>query len=393
MEHLIIYCENIEQEALLQIKTLAGHPAYKASTIRIMPDSHAGKGCTVGTTMTLLDKVTPNLVGVDIGCGMLVVELGHVDVDPVRLESIIAERIPSGLNVREHRVAGCEEAEALIRSLRCLQKAWPLEYLTLSVGTLGGGNHFIELNRDDEGNTYLVIHSGSRNLGVRVCHYYQDLAKQMSGRADRRKIQDIIDTLKAQGRDREIQDVLTRLPREAKVDDPLAYLEGEGFEAYLHDMDICQRFAVLNRATMARIILEGLGLASVAQWETIHNYIDMEHMILRKGAISARKGEKVLIPMNMRDGSLICTGKGNPDWNYSAPHGAGRLMSRGKAMECIDMESFRHDMEGIATWSVCEETKDEAPGVYKPMDSIIRQIQPTVTVEKVIKPVYNYKAH
>lgn len=393
-EHLITYCDGIEPEALEQIRSLAESFPFRDSVIRIMPDAHAGKGCTVGTTMTIRDKVTPNLVGVDIGCGMRVVELGPVDVDPTLLQSIIEQHIPSGMNVRSTRIAECEEGETLIRSLLCFRPEWPLEYLALSVGTLGGGNHFIELNRDDKGNTYLVIHSGSRNLGVRVCKYYQDLTKKlMVAHTTRQSIQEIIDTLKAEGRSREIQGVLSGLLRIHTGDDPLGYLEGEGFDAYLHDMEICQRYAALNRSAMARIILEGLGLEAVEEWETVHNYIDLEHMILRKGAISARSGEKVIIPMNMRDGSLICTGKGNPDWNYSAPHGSGRLMSRGKAMECIDMESFRHDMEGIATWSVCENTKDEAPAVYKPMASIIRQIQPTVSVDKIIRPVYNFKAH
>ena len=395
MEHLKINCENIEKEALEQIMALSDHPAYEHEYIAIMPDSHKGNGGTIGTAMTLRGrKVAPNLVGVDIGCGMAVSELGPVRIDPARLQAVIERGVPSGMNVRDVRVPECGEAEKLIRSLRCLQPSWPLEYLVLSTGTLGGGNHFIELDRDDEGNLFLVIHSGSRNLGVRVCHYYQDLAKKrMSERTDRPKIQAIIDGLKAQGRAREIQDVLSKLPREAKADDPLAYLEGKDFDDYIHDMEICQRFAVLNRATMGRVILEGLDLEPLEQWETIHNYIDKEHMILRKGAISAQEGERVLIPMNMRDGSLICTGKGNPDWNWSAPHGAGRLMSRGKAMECIDMESFRRDMEGIASWSVCENTRDEAPGVYKPMESIIRQIQPTVSVEKTIKPVFNFKAY
>ena len=346
---------------------------------------------TIGTTMTLRGKkVAPNLVGVDIGCGMYVQELGAAQIDPARLQAVIERDVPSGMNVRDVRVPECEEAEKLIRSLRCLQPSWPMEYLVLSTGTLGGGNHFIELDRDEEGNLYLVIHSGSRHLGKKVCEYYQRLAKK---RMPERKIQAIIDEMKKQGREQDIQNELSKLPREAKADDPLAYLEGKDFDDYIHDMEICQRFAVLNRATMGRVILEGLGLESLDRWETIHNYIDTEHMILRKGAISARAGEKVLIPMNMRDGSLICIGKGNPDWNQSAPHGAGRLMSRGKAMECIDMESFRRDIEGIASWSVCENTRDEAPGVYKPMESIIRQIQPTVSVVKTIKPVFNFKAH
>lgn len=394
MCNLKIYCKDIDPTALEQITALAEHPAYCNVTIRIMPDAHAGVGCTVGTTIALIDKVTPNLVGVDIGCGMHVVELGKVDVNPVELDTIINNHIPSGNNIRTEPVPECFQAETLIRQLLCVnpQYHWPLEYLILSVGTLGGGNHFIELDKDDEGNVYLVIHSGSRNLGVRVCHRYQELANaHMAELSDSRRA--LIDRLKAEGRQRDIQSELAKLPRVQVKDSPLAYLEGDVFNAYLHDMDLCQRFAVLNRQTMARIIVEGLRLKPVAEWETIHNYIDVRNMILRKGAISAQAGERVIIPMNMRDGSLICIGKGNPDWNNSAPHGAGRLMSRSQAFETIDMESFRRDMEGIASWSVCDSTRDEAPGVYKPMESIIEQVKPTVSIEKIIRPQYNYKAH
>ena len=393
MSNLKIYCRNIEQTALDQIQSLAEYHAYRDVSIRIMPDAHAGIGCTVGTTIALADKVTPNLVGVDIGCGMHVVELGRVCVNPSELDMIINNQIPSGNNIRKEPVSECTKAEELIRELKCFrsQSHWPLEYLTFSVGTLGGGNHFIELDNDDDGNVYLVIHSGSRNLGVRVCHYYQKLADgHMTELADNRR--GLIERLKAEGRQSEIQTELAKLPR-VQISTPLAYLEGDGFRDYLHDMDICQRFAVLNRQTMARIILEGLGLEVVSEWETIHNYIDVRNMILRKGSISAQAGERVIIPMNMRDGSLICVGKGNPDWNYSAPHGAGRLMSRSQAFESIDMESFRHDMEGIASWSVCDSTRDEAPGVYKPMESIIEQVEPTVRIERIITPLYNYKAH
>lgn len=391
MSNLKIYCRDIEPTALKQITTLAEYPAYCDATIRIMPDAHAGNSCTVGTTIALTDKVTPNLVGVDIGCGMHVVELGKVDINPADLDAVIYSRIPSGNNIRTEPVPECAKAEDLIRNLLCYQSSWPLDYLTLSIGTLGGGNHFIELDRDDDGNVYLVIHSGSRNLGVRVCHQYQKMANDyMNELADHRW--ELIERLKAEGRQRDIQSELTKTPL-VKVDDPLAYLEGDGFKAYLHDMELCQRFAVLNRQTMARMFFEGLGLTPVAEWETIHNYIDVRNMILRKGSISAQKGERVIIPMNMRDGSLICIGKGNPDWNYSAPHGAGRLMSRSEAFESIDMDSFRHDMEGIVSSSVCDSTRDEAPGVYKPMESIIEQVEPTVTIEKIIKPLYNYKAH
>ena len=392
MSNLKIYCENLESTALAQISALAEYPAYQEVPIRIMPDAHAGAGCTVGTTMALRDKVTPNLVGVDIGCGMRVVELGKVEVDPARLDAIINAMVPSGMNIRTERVPECAMAEELIRSLIAYQNAWPMDYLALSVGTLGGGNHFIELDRDDDGNAYLVIHSGSRNLGVKVCKHYQKKADtHMKRLADNRSA--LIALMKAEGREKEIAIELAKLPRVKVESNPLAYLEGEEFDDYLHDMDLCQRFAVLNRLTMARVILEGLGLTPQAEWETIHNYIDVKSMILRKGSISAQVGERVIIPMNMRDGSLVCVGKGNPDWNWSAPHGAGRLLSRSEANDRIDMEDFRKDMEGVASWSVCSSTRDEAPGAYKPTESIISQIVPTVTVENIIRPVFNYKAH
>ena len=391
MADLKIYCDGIEGEALKQIQALAEFEAYDDSKIRIMPDAHAGIGCTIGTTMTLTDKATPNLVGVDIGCGMIVAELGKVFVDPIKLEHLIEKDVPSGMNVREKPVTETEEGLSLVDALRC--PCGKREYNALSVGTLGGGNHFIELDEDDEGNMYLVIHSGSRNLGKKVCDYYQHLAEKERYYAGQGVVAELIARLKAEGRAKEIQAELKKLPRQFGSRDPLAYLEGKSFEDYIHDMGLCQRFAELNRLTMVRVITEGMNLEPKAVWQTIHNYIDIEHMILRKGAISAQKGERVIIPMNMRDGSLICIGKGNPDWNYSAPHGAGRLMSRSDAFKLIQMTEFKHDMAGIASWSVCDSTKDEAPGAYKPMESIISQIGPTVEVERTIRPVYNYKAH
>ena len=391
MADLKIFCEGIDGSALEQIYSLAKFEAYKDSKIRIMPDAHAGIGCTIGTTMTLTDRVTPNLVGVDIGCGMIVAELGRTFVDPFRLEEIIEREIPSGMNIRSREVEETSEALALLDALRC--PCGRRDYNALSVGTLGGGNHFIELDEDDGGNIYLVIHSGSRNLGKKVCDHYQRLAEQERYHAGQGAVAELIARLKAEGRAQDIQEELKKLPRKFGARDPLAYLEGRSFGDYIHDMELCQRFASLNRRTMARVILEGLGLEAKSVWQTIHNYIDTEHMILRKGSISARKGERVIIPMNMRDGSLICIGKGNPDWNWSAPHGAGRLLSRSEANGRIDMEDFRKEMEGIASWSVCSSTRDEAPGAYKPTESIISQIGPTVTVENIIHPVFNYKAH
>ena len=296
------------------------------------------------------------------------------------------------MNIRTEAIAETAEGLALVDALRC-PASGSRDYNALSIGTLGGGNHFIELDVDDEGNSYLVVHSGSRNLGKKVCAYYQMRAEKDRFKEGEGMVAELISRLKAEGRQREIQAELKKLPHGVKGSNPLAYLTGEGFEDYIHDMGLCQRFAELNRRAMVRIILEGLGVTPVNVWQTIHNYIDIEHMILRKGSISARRGEKVIIPMNMRDGSLICTGKGNPDWNWSAPHGAGRLLSRSDAAHRLTMEDFRRDMEGIASWSVCDSTLDEAPGAYKPMESILSQIGPTVTVENIIRPVYNYKAH
>ena len=392
MADLKIFCEGIDAGALEQVRALAAYEPYRDSKIRIMPDAHAGVGCTIGTTMTLSGKVTPNLVGVDIGCGMIVAELGKKMVDPFALEGIIEKDIPSGMNIRTEAIAETAEGLALVDALRC-PASGSRDYNALSIGTLGGGNHFIELDVDDEGNSYLVVHSGSRNLGKKVCAHYQTRAEKDRFKEGEGVVAELISRLKAEGREKEIQAELKKLPHGVKGSNPLAYLTGEGFEDYIHDMGLCQQFAELNRRAMVRIILEGLGVTPVNIWQTIHNYIDIEHMILRKGSISARRGERVIIPMNMRDGSLICTGRGNPDWNWSAPHGAGRLLSRSDAAHRLTMEDFRRDMEGIASWSVCDSTLDEAPGAYKPMESILSQIGPTVTVENIIRPVYNYKAH
>lgn len=391
MADLKIFCEGIEGAALQQIQNLAQFEAYNDSKIRIMPDAHAGIGCTIGTTMTLTDKATPNLVGVDIGCGMIVAELGKIYIDPNELEQLIEKEIPSGMNVRSTEIEETQDGLALVDAIR--GQCGSRTYNALSVGTLGGGNHFIELDEDDEGNMYLVIHSGSRNLGKKVCDFYQRRAERERYEAGQGTVAELIARLKTEGRAKEIQQELKKLPKQFGDRDPLAYLDGQSFEDYIHDMSLCQQFAELNRRTMVRVITKGLNLKPKSVWQTIHNYIDIEHMILRKGAISAQKGERVIIPMNMRDGSLICIGKGNLDWNYSAPHGAGRLMSRSDAFEKIQLEDFQQEMAGIASWSVCDTTKDEAPGAYKPMESIMAQIGPTVEIERIIHPVYNYKAH
>lgn len=390
-EEVKIFGDIVEGEALEQITKLSECEPYQKSHIRIMPDVHAGKGCTIGTTMWLDGAVTPNLVGVDIGCGMYVVPLGKVDIDLEKFDKVVNEKVPSGFNIHD-------KAQTLFHDLYSLycRESIDLDMAQRSIGSLGGGNHFIELNADDEGNKYLVIHSGSRNLGVRVCGHYQRIAERKCDpkREDRAKI---IADLKAQGRESEIQSTLKAM--RYKVDKDLAYLQGVDMDAYLHDMDIAQRYAMLNRETIATLILseftEILGKTAEKPFHTIHNYIEMEYgykSMLRKGAVSAYEGERLIIPMNMRDGSLICIGKGNPDWNCSAPHGAGRLMSRKKAKEAISMAEFEKTMDGIYSTSVCEDTLDEAPQAYKPMQSIIDAIGETVTIEKIIRPIYNFKA-
>lgn len=406
MADLKIYCNNIEPEALEQIYHLAKYDAYKDNVIRIMPDAHAGKGCTVGTTMTIIDKITPNLVGVDIGCGMHVVKFTCDDLRLDKFDSVVKGWVPSGFDihpgVRDNKFV--KQAAEVIGSLRCGDKRHAnidQQYMLRSIGSMGSGNHFCEIDIDKHGDYYLVIHSGSRKLGVDVCEYYQKKAENkmlVSDRAAQRE--KIIAQLKAEGRERDIKKTLDALPKLSTKYKDLAYVVGDDFDNYMYDMALCQEFATLNRLAIADAIITHYNncmkktpIKVIDSWTTIHNYIDHNGMILRKGSVSAQKGEKLIIPMNMRDGSLICIGKGNPDWNYSAPHGAGRLMSRSKANQNVDMEAFRESMDGIYTTSVCESTRDEAPMVYKPMESIIEQIKDTVEVIDIIKPIYNYKAH
>ncbi|MFY9115580.1 MAG: RtcB family protein [Bacteroidales bacterium] len=351
-----IFAKDVEKEALEQIKDLAECRAYKKEKIRIMPDVHAGKGCVIGTTMTISNKLTPNLVGVDIGCGVAVAKIKSPGLDLHKLDNLIRKHIPSGFSIRK------TPSPFDFSNLRCAPYV-DLGRACHSIGTLGGGNHFIEVGKSNDGELYLMIHSGSRNLGVGVCSYYQKLAvKQRKEQGD--------------------QDV----PRD------LAWLEGQAFEDYLNDMEITQRYAGHNRSTMLQIIMEHLKLPFEKIVETIHNYIDTRHMILRKGAVSARDGELLVIPLNMRDGTLLCRGKGNPDWNYSAPHGAGRLLSRNKAFQMLDMADYVHSMQHVYSTSVTKKTLDEAPHAYKPMDEIIAAIQPTATLLTTIKPIYNFKA-
>ena len=399
MKNLKIFTKNIEQEAIDQIDELLNQEAFKNSKIRIMPDVHAGKGCVIGFTGDLGDKVIPNIVGVDIGCGMLCVELGNIDLDLEKLDEVIREYVPSGFDVHNERKYKFIELE----QLKCYRELKDAKRLERSIGTLGGGNHFIEIDIDEDNNKYLVIHTGSRNLGKQVAEYYQELANQLCNYnigEYKEKQQEIIKTYKEQGRSREIQSALENLKNEYKINHnkipkDLAYLEGQYREDYLHDMKICQEFASSNRKIIAIEIMKQLNYELFFpgnNFETIHNYISFEDNIVRKGAISAKKGEKVLIPMNMRDGCIIGIGKGNDDWNQSAPHGAGRIMSRMKAKETFNLDEYKESMNGIYTTSVNEETIDEAPFVYKPMEEIIDCIGDTVDIIKIIKPIYNFKA-
>ena len=385
-----VFAETFENEAYEQVKALANFEPYQNAKIRIMPDSHAGKGCTIGTTMTIIDKVTPNLVGVDIGCGMLVIELKEREIDLEELDMVIHEHIPSGFNTHLTPILSFD-----FKNLRSAEHV-NVERANLSIGSLGGGNHFIEVDKSEDGRLYLVIHSGSRNLGVGICSYYQNLACDKfnnmadNNMADNKKI--IIESLKAQGREKDINAEIRKL-KKPKFSKELAYVEGQDFEDYINDMELVQQFASLNRKTIAELIVGYMGWQTVDSFETIHNYIDTKNMILRKGAVSAQKDERFIVPINMRDGSLICIGKGNDDWNCSAPHGAGRLMSRSNAKEAISMDEYRDAMNGIYTTSVNEDTIDEAPQVYKPIGEIIHAISPTADIVEVIKPIYNYKAN
>ncbi len=388
----IVYTDLVEQEALDQVQLLCDQSVADGSRVRIMPDVHAGSGCTVGTTMTVGDKIMPSLVGVDIGCGMLTVGIGKQPLPLEALDKLIYRCIPSGQNVREtpHPL----EEEIDLHQLRCARRV-DLERASLSLGTLGGGNHFIEADVDEQGNRYLVVHSGSRQLGHQVATYYIKAGYEQMQMEGVKTPRQLIEELKEQGRFQEIQTAVKNFVVEKKeldIPEKQAYVSGELFEDYIHDMAIVQRFAQLSRQAMMDVLLSELGLTEAERFETIHNYIDMESMILRKGAVSAKAGEKLLIPINMRDGSLICTGKGNPEWNFSAPHGAGRLLSRAKAKEMLRMEDFSRSMEGIYTTSVHESTIDEAPMAYKPMEAIVDNIHPTVEINTVIRPIYNFKA-
>ena len=387
----ICFAKIIEDGAVEQIRRMCDYPFTEGSRIRIMPDVHAGKGCTIGTTMTVTDKAVPNVVGVDIGCGMYTVNLGKVEIDMEQMDAA-AHFIPSGTNVWEGR----KERFNLLE-LRCYRELKDVRRLERSLGTLGGGNHFIEIDQSADGTKYLVIHSGSRNLGKQVAEHYQRLAIDLNkGKEDYFVKRDaLIAEYKATGRRNEIQAALKELKwesREASMPEDLCFVYGQYLEDYLHDVEICQRFACRSREFMAEVILDRLGLQAQDAFHTIHNYIDTKEMILRKGAIAAHEGERVLIPINMRDGSVLAVGKGNPEWNYSAPHGAGRILSRTEAKEVLDMDEYRQEMEGIYTTSVNEKTLDEAPMAYKSLSDIIDVISESVDIIEVLKPIYNFKA-
>ena len=387
----LCYARVIEDEAVEQIRRMCDYEFTAGSRIRIMPDVHAGKGCTIGTTMTVTDKAVPNVVGVDIGCGMYTVGLGKAEIDMERMDEA-AHFIPSGMNVWEGRQERFD-----LTDLRCYRGLKETRRLERSLGTLGGGNHFIEIDRAADGGKYLVIHSGSRNLGKQVAEYYQRLAVDLNkGKEEYFAKKDaLIAEYKATGRRREIEGALKALhwnSHEATIPEDLCFVYGTYLEDYLHDVEICQRFARRSRERMAQIILERLGLTAAEAFHTVHNYIDTDEMILRKGAIAAHKGEKVLIPINMRDGSVLAVGRGNEEWNFSAPHGAGRVMSRTAAKERLDMDQYRREMAGVYTTSVSEATLDEAPMAYKSLEDIIDVIGESVDVIEVLKPIYNFKA-
>jgi len=393
-----VFTHELDALSREQIENLCNQSFVEGSKIRLMPDVHAGAGCTIGTTMTIKDKIVPNLVGVDIGCGMETIIIDNdtresKDFDPVRLDAIIHAEIPNGMNIRDDEHEFIDKID--FSKIRC--PAINKGYAQKSLGTLGGGNHFIEANRDDKNNLYIVIHSGSRHLGKEIAEYYQEQAWHQLNGNRKADIDSIISKLKTEGREKEIQDTVKRIKSQIITNVPkeLAYLCGELFDDYINDMKTTQYFALINRKAMMCTILRGLNIPNEGRFEqfsTIHNYIDTESMILRKGAVSAQKGEKLIVPINMRDGSIICEGLGNPDWNYSSPHGAGRVMSRKKAFITLKLEDYKKEMEGIYSTSVNEKTIDESPMAYKTMDNIVSNMEQTAKILNIIKPIYNFKA-
>lgn len=391
-----VFNDNIDSETYSQILNLCNQEAFAGSKIRIMPDCHAGASCVIGFTADLGDKVIPNIVGVDIGCGMKTVELGSVSIDLQKLDEVICKYIPSGSNVHEGRQVRFDK----LQQLKCYRELKDTRRIERSIGTLGGGNHFIEVEVDSNSNMYLVIHTGSRNLGKQVAEYYQNLAYELLCGKDEllKKQEELIANYKNQGKRKEIQAAIKELHKnfQAKlpnVSKELSYLTGQYRENYLYDMKICQEYAELNRKAIADIIVKHMNFKPIKQWSTIHNYIDHNTNIVRKGSVSAKTGEKLLIPLNMRDGSLICVGKGDDEWNYSAPHGAGRLMSRSQAKDSVNLDDFIESMKGVYSTSVCKATLDESPFAYKPMEDIINNIGDTASIVSRIVPIYNFKAN
>jgi RNA-splicing ligase RtcB len=393
-----VFTDELDDISREQIKNLCNQSFVEDSKIRLMPDVHVGTGCTIGTTMTIKDKIVPNLVGVDIGCGMETIIIDNDskvsnNFDPARLDEVIHSEIPSGMNIRDDEHEFITKVD--ISKIRCpvINK----KYARKSMGTLGGGNHFIEANRDDKGNLYIVIHSGSRRLGKEIAEYYQEQAwRQLNGNRQI-DIDNVVSKLKSDGRKKDIHDTIEKMRSQVitNIQKDLAYVSGELFDDYINDMKITQYFALINRKAMMYTILKELNIVNAQQYEqfsTIHNYIDTESMILRKGAVSAKKGEKLIVPINMRDGSIVCEGLGNPDWNYSSPHGAGRVMSRRQALMALKLEDYKKEMEGIYSTSVNEHTIDESPMAYKSMDNIIANMKQTVNILDIIKPIYNFKA-
>ena len=400
-----LFTDTADDVTIAQVRNLMNQPSVEGAKVRIMPDCHAGAGCVIGTTMTITDKVIPNLVGVDIGCGMLATKLKEERINLPKFDSVSQAEVPAGMKMRRTQHSRADEIS--VADLACYKKKnchVSEEVFRLSLGTLGGGNHFWELDRDEEGGIWLVVHTGSRRSGKDVAEYYQRQAfehlnmtgeKYKAALAEKRDA--FIDQMKAEGREKELGKLLAKWQAaqekpEVTVPYEVAWCEGELFEDYIHDMKIMQEYAKLNRRIITEVILKNCKLHAVEQFETIHNYIDTDHMILRKGSVSAREGERLLIPINMRDGALICIGKGNDDWNQSAPHGAGRLMSRSEARNSISMKEYTESMSGIYTTSVNKGTLDESPMAYKPIDEIVKNIEPTAEIVSHIRPIYNFKA-
>lgn len=382
-----VFTDNVDQGAISQITQLCNQEFVVNSKIRLMPDVHAGSGCTIGTTMTITDKIVPNLVGVDIGCGMETVCLQEKHLDLQKLDNTIYEKIPSGTSVRKfnHRFV----PDLKLKDLACFEHI-SYEKAKKSIGTLGGGNHFIEVDQDEQGKLYLIVHSGSRHIGNEVAKYYQNLAIEQNQSLIKHYLN--LAQKSINSKDYASIELFKKQAQEVALPKELCYLTKESYNNYIQDMQIIQHFALLNRKAMIDEIINTLGLHIEEQFSTIHNYIDTENMILRKGAVSAQAGEKLLIPVNMRDGSLICIGKGNEDWNFSAPHGAGRLMSRSQAKSRFKLKDFEHEMKNIFSSSVSNSTLDECPMAYKPIQNLIDNIEPTCAIEKIIKPIYNFKA-